>query len=173
MNNFEIVSLLISLIALSFAWATFNQNNKMIEESTRPNVIFYAKTIYIGEHAQYLVLKNFGQSGAKITKFDITPPLKTYAYEIENLSPFTKIEGAYIAPGQSYVCMIFENKVKNNENTIQCNIEYFSDSNNKYTFANSIKLDANHGNFANTIAKHIDSDKAVVHFLQQITENEL
>lgn len=58
------------LAAISVVTVTLRQNNRMIEESTRPYISVYTDEINTGNPLFYLIIKNFGKSPAYITKFE-------------------------------------------------------------------------------------------------------
>ena len=92
-------SLVTGIIAIIISVVTLHQNSKMIEESTRPYIAIYQNYCFCLSLTSYLVLKNFGQTGATITKFTCSPSLKNSA--IDNRMPFEHIVGTFIAPSQS------------------------------------------------------------------------
>ena len=58
-----IASTITSIIAIAISVKTLRQNNKMLEESTRPNIQIYS--IY-SDTIVYIMIKNFGQSSCTI-----------------------------------------------------------------------------------------------------------
>lgn len=96
-----LTSLLASLIAIGVSLASLKQNSKMIEESSRPYVVIYGNTTNFQSPKFYLILKNFGQTGAVITSVSCDTDLAKYCYTPQYV-PFTNISGTMIAPGQSF-----------------------------------------------------------------------
>ena len=65
-----ILSFILAVISVVTVIITLRQNNRMIEESTRPFISVYTDEINAGDPFFYLVVKNFGKSTAYITKFE-------------------------------------------------------------------------------------------------------
>lgn len=65
-----VLSFILAAISVVTVVITLRQNNKMIEESTRPFISVYTDEINAGNPFFYLVIKNFGKSTAYITKFE-------------------------------------------------------------------------------------------------------
>jgi len=91
-----ILSFLLALISVITVVITLKQNHKMIENSTRPYIVItYERVIIPGGIARYIVVKNYGQTGAKIVSMscagDVTPEFQRR---------FCKISGAFLAPSQ-------------------------------------------------------------------------
>lgn len=95
-----VVSVITSVIAIFISIATLLQNSKMVKESTRPYIMVYQNYCYCLTLTNYLVLKNFGQTGAEITKFSCTPSLDSASIDFGK-TPFSHIKGTFLAPGQS------------------------------------------------------------------------
>ena len=53
-----IITTLGTISSIFIAIFTLRQNSKMIEETTRPNIIFYKDTLDINGPIEYLVIKN-------------------------------------------------------------------------------------------------------------------
>lgn len=98
-----LVSLLLGIASIVISVLTLNQNSKMIEESSRPNIAVYGKKIYIGITKYILIVKNFGSSSGTITDFKCDKNLKDYAL-IKDYNPFEHIIGTTLVPGQSIFC---------------------------------------------------------------------
>lgn len=73
----SIIAICISLKSLKQSQITNEQNNRMLEDSTRPYITIYLDLITICEQASFFVLKNFGQSPGKIVLFEFDLILKT------------------------------------------------------------------------------------------------
>lgn len=105
-SSVSIIAIIISVKTLKQAQITNEQNNRMLEESTRPYIAIYLDTITICEQSSFFVLKNFGQSPAKITLFDFDPILKTLQTGQEEgdrliNEQYDFVKGLTLAPGQS------------------------------------------------------------------------
>lgn len=135
MDASNIISSLIALIAVVISIATLQQNRNMLEESTRPYITIYVTETNFQNPTKYLVVKNFGQTGALITKFKTNPDLKIYSLSA-NLRPFGKIENSFLAPGQSHVCSIDFEKAREN-----CIVSFEMSYSTKYkTYTDSVTL---------------------------------
>ena len=108
-----ITSLITALIAIVISIKTLRQNAKMIEESTRPYVAVYREYIQVlSVIHEYLVIKNFGNSGATIDSLSIVPPYEHTDFPA-NAKVFAHINGTFIAPGQSFSSVLFIDAFKN------------------------------------------------------------
>ena len=93
-----IFSFLLAVISVVTVVITLRQNHKMIENSTRPYIVIYNDLVDVTVPIQFLVIRNFGQTAAKIETVDITPKVDfTYSDDL-----FGRMKNQTIAPGQSY-----------------------------------------------------------------------
>lgn len=121
-----IATLLTSLTAIIISTLSLKQNAKMLEATTRPYICIYSKVTHIKNLHYYLVLKNFGQTGAVITSFHCDFDLSTLSYS-QNVKPFEHIEGTFIAPKQSFTYNLDTRKLFKNENlTFHFSLEYIA-----------------------------------------------
>jgi hypothetical protein len=115
----------ISSMAISIF--TLRQNSKMIEESSRPQIVVYKDTINIGSPKEYLVIKNFGHSLGTITKFNCDREILRSIFEDDAVNldlSLNHLENITLANNQSYMLPI---KTKNVESKIlKITIEYKS-----------------------------------------------
>ena len=134
-----ILSFILAVISVVTVIITLRQNNKMIEESTRPIITIYTDEINVGTPIFYLVIKNFGKSAAVITDISYDFDFSN-CYRINNGRDYLKeLKNAMLAPGQSRVCMLDYKKV-NKEVTFK--IEYKSGSGNSYSETINLDLKA-------------------------------
>ena len=63
------VSFAVGIASIIIAVITLRQNSKMIAESTRPYIVVQFERAYTSTLRCYFVVKNYGQTGAKITDF--------------------------------------------------------------------------------------------------------
>lgn len=134
-----IVSSIISVISIIIAILTLKQNSKMIEESTRPYISIYSETTYFESTDYYLIIKNFGSSGAKITKFSSEIDLLECSLDNSH-RPFENIENTFLAPNQSLKCNLDAYKMhKKKIGSLEFHIEYQS-GRKKYSDDFSINL---------------------------------
>lgn len=166
-----VTSLITSIVAIAISVLTLKQNSKMIEESSRPYVCVYTGCVYINSPSFYLIVKNFGQSGAFITSFtydiDIAKFVNTYPRE-----PFENIDHSFLAPGQAYRANINLRLALEEIKAINFHIEYSSGT-HKYEEDFCINLEADLGNFvsrSNTPGKEL---KTISQTLQEINLNSL
>lgn len=119
----EIVSIitgsLLSIISLWIAVKSLKQSQKSIElaelsieEANRPYVVVYRDFIQVLSTAhEYLVIKNFGNTGATIDSLKIDPP---YTNDSDiHFNDFSNLKNTFIAPGQSISSAIFANAANN------------------------------------------------------------
>ena len=91
-----ILSFLLALISVITVVITLRQNHQMIENSTRPYIVItYERIIVPHGIARYIVVKNYGQTGAKITSMSLSGDIPE-EFEIQ----FSKVSGAFLAPSQ-------------------------------------------------------------------------
>ena len=86
----------------------------MIQNSTRPYIVAYAQITNFQEPTFYLVLKNFGASGATIETFESSIELNQVSFR-EEMTPFNHIEGTFLAPGQTITSSLYSKKFKEKE----------------------------------------------------------
>lgn len=114
----SIIAVVISLKSLKQSRITNEQNNRMLEESTRPYITIYLDAITLCEQSSYFVLKNFGNSPAIITKFEYDPALKQTRQKEEILQrQFDYVEHIVLAPGQAKLLQYDVTKLPSNELT--------------------------------------------------------
>ncbi len=99
----EIISIIcnsfLSIIAITISVITLIQNNKMIFESNKPYITIFSKIVDFSSPKTYLILKNFGTSGATILSIESSEKILSPLSK----SPFTNLNNFYIAPGQSFL----------------------------------------------------------------------
>ena len=67
----SVLSFILAVISIVTVVITLRQNNKMIENSSRPYVCIYFDYIQCGEPTGYFVVKNFGASSALLIRLHI------------------------------------------------------------------------------------------------------
>lgn len=121
-----LASVITSIIAIIISVKTLQQNNKMIEESTRPVISIYSK---YSDGILYYIIKNFGASTAHIdkviTNFDIP---KTDRNMVEG-NPFKSLSNSTLAPMDSKICPLISHSLKNRKFNFEI---YYHSSTNKY-----------------------------------------
>lgn len=95
-------SLIASIIAIVISLVSTRQNSKMIENASRPFISIYIDALTICEQTSFFVIKNFGASPARITRFIYDPILKE-THQKNNLicNQFDYVENIVLAPGRS------------------------------------------------------------------------
>lgn len=111
---FEAVSLLISLVAVAISLATLVQNRNMVEESTRPYIVFRTITTFFKDPKIVFMIKNYGETAAIISSLTTEPHLSTYQVRDKAIPPFNRIIGSLLAPGQSQICHINKDAIEKN-----------------------------------------------------------
>lgn len=97
-----IVALVIGIISIVISVNTLKQNSKMIEESTRPYIVVYHDIFNDGSAKGIFIVKNFGKTGAYITKFSCDQELKSLQNPNYSLKQkFSYLNDTFLAPGES------------------------------------------------------------------------
>lgn len=118
-----IASLITSVIAIIISVKTLKQNSEMIEESSRPYVAVYSGITNCQSPSYYIIVKNFGQSGAYITDFSCDFDLSKCSFN-ENRVPFSHMAGTFISPGQSFICNVRPEALFKNSTPITFFLKY-------------------------------------------------
>lgn len=167
----SIVAIVISVKALKQNAITNAQNNRMLEESTRPYVTIYLDAITICEQTSYFILKNFGNSPAIITKFSYDPALKQTKQRFPILQDqFDFIEHIVLAPGQSK--LLEYNVSKLPSDTITFRISYMS-LNNEAEYLETVTMNVKnfiHVPVSRPSSKIADGTDRQVHTLREMLE---
>ncbi|MDD3416365.1 MAG: hypothetical protein PHY47_20575 [Lachnospiraceae bacterium] len=162
-------SLVFVIISLRQNQKMLQQNNKMLEDASRPFVSIYIDSITICEQSSFFVLKNFGKSPAKITKFDYDPILKstTQSDSMFNVQ-FDYVSGIILSPGQSKT-------LQYNVSTLGCDSITFSidyESGEK-VYSETVVMNVKnyiHIPVSRPETHVLDHDKRQVHTLREIVE---
>lgn len=129
-----IITALIGIVSVAVAIFTLKANNKMIEESTRPYLVFYTDIVNTGSIHYYIILKNFGTSGATInslaTDFDLN---KLNLFPDSSKNPFSNMKNTFMAPSQKLYTTLFDQNFKDLPNELKFTISYTSTSGKKYS----------------------------------------
>lgn len=140
-----VTSFITSIVAIVISVKTLKQNSQMIEDSSRPYIGIYGMSVHIHQPQYYIIIKNFGQSGALITSFRPSIDMQQISKN-DGFIPFSHFEGVSIMPGQSFRTAIDFDKVSSlGLSYIIFDVTY---SCGKRTYSDSIqlKVDANLGN---------------------------
>ena len=76
--SLSILSLILAITSIITVVLTLKQNNKMIESNTRPYISVYGDMTNFANLQFYIIVKNFGKSGAVIKDFTCDIDLKKY-----------------------------------------------------------------------------------------------
>jgi len=109
-----ILSFVLAAISVVTVVITLKQNHQMIKNSTRPYVVAMPQVTNFQEPMFYLVIKNFGASGATINDMTCDVDLSKLSFR-EELIPFDNIKNTFVAPGQMLSCSLDSRKFKENE----------------------------------------------------------
>lgn len=123
-----IASTIVSIIAIVISVLTLRQSNKMIEETSRPNIQIYP--VYLNS-IFYIIIKNFGSSEAIIDEVKCSHKFTEAEYfgDISN-NGFAKLQGAVFCPGYSLRCPLASHSISNE--TFRFEIKYHSSKKNYY-----------------------------------------
>lgn len=106
-----VLSFVLAAISVVIVVITLRQNSKMLEESTRPVISVYTQVINPGVPMLYLVVKNFGNSTAYMTKFETDFDF-TDCYKFHGSRNYIEdFNHCVIAPGQSRICILDYDKL--------------------------------------------------------------
>lgn len=109
-----ILSFVLAVISVVTVVVTLRQNHKMIQNSTRPYVVAEAQVTNFQSPTFYLVIKNFGNSGAVIKEMECDIDLRLVSYREEHI-PFSNLNETFIAPRQAITCCLDSLKFKENK----------------------------------------------------------
>lgn len=94
-----VCSSVLAIIAIVISIITVKQNSKMIFESSKPQITIFSKAISFTSPHNYLILKNFGLSGATIIDIEYDKSFDKYFPR----PPFENIANVFIAPNQTFL----------------------------------------------------------------------
>ena len=100
------LSVLLAALSMVFIVLTLRQNNRLIEESTRPYIGVSFLNLNNGTPIYEIVVKNYGQSAGKITHFETDVDLRKYVLGHAGLPLFEGIEGMSLMPGQALISAV-------------------------------------------------------------------
>lgn len=97
-----VVTLLTSIIAIIISVKSLKLTKKSIEDANKPYIVIYEERIHVASTIHpYLIVKNFGKTGAVINYINFYPKFGS------DREPFGRFKKVFIAPGQSYTWSIF------------------------------------------------------------------
>lgn len=133
-----ILSFVLAVISVITVVITLRQNSNMIESASRPYLSIYISHIYCTDCIDYLVLKNFGNSSARITDFQCNIDLAIGAYDTSH-APFEHIVGQSICPGEKFPIPVKLYEMCKITDTLSFSLKY-SSGNQYYTDDISLSL---------------------------------
>lgn len=117
------MSFILALVSIKIAIDTLRQNREMIENATRPYLSIYGAVTNFQGPQYYLVLRNFGQSAALITKFTSSVDLAVCS-ESKDGVPFEHIVGFTLAPNQAIQVPVDYSKLVQTTQELTITIDY-------------------------------------------------
>lgn len=164
-------STVISIIAVIISVVTLRQNSKIVEESARPYIIVYTGSTNFQNPAYYLIIKNFGQTGARITSFSCDFDLSKCSFSPKNI-PFKHIENTFIAPNQSFACNVNPHVLFEVPKPITIKISYEAGKRN-YSDSFVLNIEADSDNITTRASTKDKELKIISYALQDIAEKML
>lgn len=104
-----IASLITSIVAIWISVKTLNQNNKMIEDSTRPVISIYSRYL---DGKLYIITKNFGNSSCTIDYIHSDMNITEEENQGIKGNPFEKAKGATLPPNGQMICTFISHRLK-------------------------------------------------------------
>lgn len=106
----ELVSIVVqaitSVVAVVIAVISLVWTNKIQRDAEKPYIYAYLQNIKSSDTLiTYLIIKNFGKTGAVITNVTSSPDIKSGGLKFKN-NPFSSFKNQLIAPGQTYAAGI-------------------------------------------------------------------
>ncbi|HFU7087202.1 TPA: hypothetical protein ACGN8S_002237 [Bacillus cereus] len=122
----SIVGIIISMVAVFISVGSLRATRSSIEEANRPYVVVYREYIQVLSNIhEYVVIKNFGKSGATIDSLIFEP---TYLDAMRGKEIFKNAKNTFIAPGQSISTIVSVNPFDGERNDkIKATIKYHTD----------------------------------------------
>lgn len=164
-----IASLITSIVAIVISILTMRQNSRMIEESSRAIIGIYGESVNFGTPMFYLVIKNFGNSTATITKFSSDFDFNDcYGFKADQ-NWINDLNNFVIAPGQSRICKLDYNKISR---PITFEFEYLSAS-KKYSEKITVDLRAGAAMVSSKNATEGKELRTISYTLQEMVQKNL
>ncbi|SCM96435.1 Uncharacterized protein BWINRASL_03517 [Bacillus mycoides] len=133
-NIIQMISIIltttISIISVVIAVKSLKTTQKSIEEANRPYVVVYQEQIQVLANIRtYIVVKNFGKTGAVIESLTFEPNY----YDAADKPAFKSLENTFIAPGQSIMTVASTNNLPSENGGITVATIKYKDTNQDYT----------------------------------------
>ncbi|PEK83566.1 MULTISPECIES: hypothetical protein [Bacillus cereus group] len=122
----SIVGIGTSIVAIIISVFSLKTTKNSIEEANRPYVVVYRDYIQVLSNIhEYVIIKNFGKSGATIDSLIFEP---TYLDSMKGKEIFKNVSDTFIAPGQSIATVVSTNPFAGNRHDkIKVTIKYHTD----------------------------------------------
>lgn len=115
------ITVFTAILSICISIFTLRQNNKMIEENTRPNIQIYSTQL---DSMCYVIIKNFGASSAIIDDISCDYEFSRDETGDREGKIFDLTKGAIVAPNQSLRCPLMGWNLK--KTTFKFDIKYHS-----------------------------------------------
>lgn len=121
-----IVGIVTSIVAVFISVGSLRATRTSIEEANRPYVVIYKDYIQVTSSIhEYLIIKNFGKSGAIIDSIIFEP---SYVNSETGKGIFENTRDTFIAPGQSISTFVPANAYgKENNGIVKVTIKYHTE----------------------------------------------
>ena len=170
--SLSILSFILAVISVVTVVITLRQNHKMIEESNRPYITVYGDETNFSSPQFYLIIKNFGKTGAIIESLDCDIDLSKYSYQT-GITPFQNIVGTLIAPNQNFVCNIDNMQLgADNVDVINFTIKYTANG-KVYCEKYPVNYSALKKNITTKVSTKDKELKAISYALQEMVQKDL
>lgn len=104
-----IISIVIAVQSLKKSQKAIELTEISIEEANRPYIVAYTDLVQISSTIhEYLIIKNFGKTGATITSFQVNPPYEKN-YQNGQSGGFDNLKDTFLAPNQSLTTILYAN----------------------------------------------------------------
>lgn len=123
-----IIAVIVSIKTLRSSNKMLEINNKMLESNTRPYINIYSNKILGDTSFFYIVIKNFGSTGAYIEDFNIDEKTKEIMDVIPNKSYHESLVNSRLEPGQSVTHLVFYEDIDDKNHISTFKIKYSSDT---------------------------------------------
>lgn len=166
-----IVALAVGCGSIWVAVKTLKQNQKMIEDSTRPYITVYSDITFFQQSMFYIIIKNFGNSGAIITEFRTDKDLQELMPKGRQ-NPFAHMKGAVLAPGQCYRTAVSMPDAKTRLDKVTFHIKYKS-STHEYVEKVPLKIEASNDQLYVRASTEGQELKIISYALQDLAEKHM
>lgn len=122
----SIIQGLTSIVAVIISVVTLRQTNKIQQDASKPYIVAYLSKIKVSDSdLTFLVIRNFGKTGATIKEVKTNPRLNNPGLSSVN-DPIDNLKNQFIAPNQSFATgiSISPSKGELKEEKFTVNIKY-------------------------------------------------